>query len=164
MPPFSQGLTGDLQTVVTALQAMTVKIGALIDQIAQSAPGASSGFLLLSGGTMTGPLIMTPGSGVNGAAATARSFIGETSGSLRWQIDLGDATPEGGSNAGSDFDILSFSDSGAALATPLKIKRSNSQLTIVVPTNAADDTAASSAGVPIGGIYRNGSALMVRVA
>lgn len=30
--------------------------------------------------------------------------------------------------------------------------------------NAADDTAAASAGVPVGGIYRNGSNLQVRVA
>lgn len=31
-------------------------------------------------------------------------------------------------------------------------------------TNAADDTAAAAAGVPVGGVYRNGSALQVRVA
>ncbi|PWC44267.1 hypothetical protein [Azospirillum sp. TSO22-1] len=31
-------------------------------------------------------------------------------------------------------------------------------------TNAADDTAAASAGVPVNGLYRNGSALMLRVA
>ncbi len=30
--------------------------------------------------------------------------------------------------------------------------------------NAADDAAAAGAGVPVGGMYRNGSALMVRVA
>lgn len=31
-------------------------------------------------------------------------------------------------------------------------------------SNAADDTAAASAGVPVGGMYRDGSVLMVRVA
>lgn len=31
-------------------------------------------------------------------------------------------------------------------------------------TNAADDAAASAAGVPVGGVYRNGSELRVRVA
>jgi hypothetical protein len=30
--------------------------------------------------------------------------------------------------------------------------------------NAADDTAAASAGVPVGGVYRDGSALRVRIA
>ena len=31
-------------------------------------------------------------------------------------------------------------------------------------TNAADDTAAATAGVAVGQIYRNGSALMIRVS
>lgn len=33
-----------------------------------------------------------------------------------------------------------------------------------LPTDAANDAAAASAGVPVGGVYRNGSALMVRAA
>jgi hypothetical protein len=33
-----------------------------------------------------------------------------------------------------------------------------------LPVNAANDTAAATAGVPVGGIYRNGSVLQVRVA
>ncbi len=33
-----------------------------------------------------------------------------------------------------------------------------------LPTNAVDDTAAATAGVAVGGVYRNGSVLMVRVA
>ena len=32
-----------------------------------------------------------------------------------------------------------------------------------LPTNATDDTAAAAAGVSVGGVYRNGSQLMVRV-
>jgi hypothetical protein len=32
-----------------------------------------------------------------------------------------------------------------------------------LPVNATDDTAAASAGVVVGGVYRNGSVLMVRV-
>ena len=34
----------------------------------------------------------------------------------------------------------------------------------VLPANAANDAAAATAGVPVGGTYRNGSALQVRVA
>lgn len=37
---------------------------------------------------------------------------------------LGDATAESGSNAGSDFSIGSFTDTGAGLSTPLKFTRS----------------------------------------
>jgi hypothetical protein len=32
-----------------------------------------------------------------------------------------------------------------------------------LPPDAVDDTAAAAAGVPLGGTYRNGSVLMVRV-
>ena len=74
MAPLS-GITGDLQTVVTALQQLTVKVGDLIKQIATSVP-------------------FMPGTGL---------------------------------------------------------------------VNAANDAAAQAAGVPINGMYRNGSVLMVRV-
>jgi hypothetical protein len=41
----------------------------------------------------------------------------------------------------------------------------NGALTFSGPfVNAANDAAAASAGVPVDGMYRNGSALMVRVA
>ena len=74
--PFaSGGITGDLQTVVTALQTLAVKIGELVSQVSKSAPPANIAGLV----------------------------------------------------------------------------------------NAANDSAANSAGVPVGGMYRNGSALMVRV-
>ena len=33
----------------------------------------------------------------------------------------------------------------------------------ILPVNAADDSAAAAAGIVVGGIYRNGSVLMVRV-
>ena len=74
MAPLS-GITGDLQTVVTALQALTVKVGDLIKQISVSAPPVNTAGLV----------------------------------------------------------------------------------------NAANDAAAAAAGVPVGGLYRNGSVLMVRV-
>jgi hypothetical protein len=36
-------------------------------------------------------------------------------------------------------------------------------LSVINLQNAVDDTAAAAAGVPVGGLYRNGSVLMVRV-
>jgi hypothetical protein len=54
MPPLT-GLTGDLQTVVTALQALTIKLGDLIQQITLV---NAQMYLPRSGGTMTGPLIL----------------------------------------------------------------------------------------------------------
>lgn len=46
----------------------------------------------------------------------------------RWIVTLGTGEAESGGNAGSNFTIQSFSDSGAYIATPLKIMRSNGQL------------------------------------
>lgn len=74
--PFSSGgITGDLQTIVAALQQLGVKVGDLIQQIGKSAPPANIAGLV----------------------------------------------------------------------------------------NAANDAAAATAGVPVAGLYRNGSILMVRV-
>lgn len=38
------------------------------------------------------------------------------------------------------------------------------RLSLASLVNAVDDTAAATAGVPVGGLYRNGSVLMIRVA
>jgi hypothetical protein len=51
---------------------------------------------------------------------------------------------------GTNVPLFSIHDSGV--------------LQIVPPVNAVNDAAATAAGVPVGGIYRNGSVLMVRVA
>lgn len=40
----------------------------------------------------------------------------------------------------------------------------NSTTFLPLPANAANDAAAAAAGVQVGGVYRNGSVLMVRVA
>lgn len=60
---------------------------------------------------------------LNSSAGQLRS-IAYTSGNLRrWQMSA-DSTAEGGSNAGSDFNIFSYNDAGLLMATPLKIVRS----------------------------------------
>ena len=46
----------------------------------------------------------------------------------------------------------------------LKGKLGLGQSNLNLLTNAADDTAAASAGVPVGALYRTGSILKVRVA
>lgn len=61
---------------------------------------------------------------VSGAAETARSIFLKTSGSTRWQV-LTSATAESGSNAGSDFALNSYDDSGDYFGTPLVITRSS---------------------------------------
>lgn len=67
--------------------------------------------------TSTGSFVMT------GATSTSRIFHFQTAGVERWQV-LTDNTAETGSNAGSNFDINSYTDAGAYLSTPMTIIRS----------------------------------------
>jgi len=59
---------------------------------------------------------------------------------------------------------IAGSGSGANASLTLTAAGTGSVILGKMPTNAATDAAAASAGVPIGGVYRNGSVLMVRVA
>jgi Chaperone of endosialidase len=92
-------------------------------------------FLPLTGGTLTGALTGTSGTFSNfvkvaahqiqAGPGVANGINGFTSGGLRWQVALGDGATEGGSNAGSNFAIASYTDAGAFLSTPLAINRAS---------------------------------------
>ena len=107
---------------------------------------------------------------LSGPAGSNRNIIFETQAHPRWFVGT-DNLAEGGSNAGSNFSIINVSDNGATLlGTPLSISRATGVVTLAVaptfgalPTNAANDAAAATAGVGVGQVYRNGSALQVRV-
>ena len=82
---------------------------------------------------------------ITGADQTAnkelRFGLDETDVYTRWSLRQ-DNTAESGSNVGSDFRIVSFTDAGAALATTLFIKRSNGRIGIgnSAPTEMLDVT------------------------
>ena len=75
----------------------------------------------------TVPVITTEGQ-INGAAGTLRSLLYRTAGSNRWAIQS-NTTAEGGSNAGSDFEIRRYSDAGADLGLQLSINRATGNVT-----------------------------------
>jgi hypothetical protein len=63
----------------------------------------------------------------NKTASGQNCAIGaQTNGSCRWWIGFGDGGPETGSNAGSNFSLNSYSDTGAYITSPISITRSNS--------------------------------------
>jgi hypothetical protein len=62
-------------------------------------------------------------------------------GNARWAIYLGDGTQETGGNNGADFDIQGFTDAGAYLNTPFKIKRSTGDVNIAGGSVLADGRA-----------------------
>jgi hypothetical protein len=59
------------------------------------------------------------------ASGRINLVAGETNGSLRWGLFLGDSAAESGGNAGSNFYIVRYGDNGAAVDTPLQIIRSS---------------------------------------
>jgi hypothetical protein len=92
-----------------------------------------SGYLPLTGGTISGNLtvsgIMTV-SGPNSLALNApngnqRAILGQTSGLTRWQLQLGDQTTEGAGNSGSNFSLSAYALTGTPLGTWLTIARSD---------------------------------------
>lgn len=58
-----------------------------------------------------------------------RSIMGTTSGVDRWHLSLGNGTEEAGANAGCDFALYSYDDTGAYLDAPLQINRQTSEAT-----------------------------------
>jgi hypothetical protein len=105
-------------------------------QTAAQVTASLGAYLPLSGGNLSGPLNVTNGLGVaaasgqdaalvlsraSGHAATIDGFTGN---SPRWQVLLGDANPETGGNAGSNFAIGRFDDGGTVIDQPLAIIRS----------------------------------------
>ena len=60
---------------------------------------------------------------LNGPAGTARNLFSQTAGVNRWELQLAGASPESGSNAGSDFFIYRYNDAGAVIDAPMTINR-----------------------------------------
>jgi hypothetical protein len=64
----------------------------------------------------------------------------------------------------NETDIVISAWDGAALTERVRVVGATGTVVIKSVVNAANDAAAASGGVPVGGIYRNGSALMIRVS
>jgi hypothetical protein len=102
---------------------------------------SAEAFVLTTGDTMTGDLIIHKGNPRftlnKNAAGELAALIGQTNGSARWQIDLGDRSLEAGGNSGSDFVIEAYNDSGLLSSTPIKINRSTGLVTVLADPVAA---------------------------
>lgn len=84
---------------------------------------ASVAGTFMAGGAVTATGTTT----INGAAGTFRGLIYATAGSSRWSPVVGN-DPETGANAGSNFALSAYSDTGAFLDNPIFITRANSQV------------------------------------
>ena len=64
------------------------------------------------------------------ASANASYLVGQTNALARWRLDLGDSTPEGGTQAGSNFTLRRYANTGALIDTPLSIARDTGMVTM----------------------------------
>jgi hypothetical protein len=80
---------------------------------------------------------------------------------------LGDSTAEGGSNAGSNFALYSYTDAGTSLGTPLTIARADGGVTLTGVLTLPNGTAAlpslTFTGGTTTGLYYSASALNLTV-
>ena len=104
----------------------------------------SSNYAQLSGANFTGNIL---NSSVNpaiiqnkNASGGSNQLLGQTNGNKRWQIQLGTAGAENGSNSGSDFGIYNYADNGTYLGNPLNILRSNGLVNINYGLNVTGAT------------------------
>jgi hypothetical protein len=102
-----------LEFYVTANGSITQQLGFTIDPSLVFAPVPMQAFSSVRSNT---------------AAGTARDFRLTTSSSARWAL-IANATAEGGSNAGSDFEIRRYSDAGADLGLVMAVTRSTGNIT-----------------------------------
>jgi hypothetical protein len=106
---------------------------------------------------------------LDGTAGNKASIFGQKGDKNRWELVLGDATAETGSNAGSDFDLIGYADDGATVTgTALFGTRSTALLTVKAdPTAAlgiatkqyADTKLALAGGTVTGNLAVNGELL-----
>jgi hypothetical protein len=90
----------------------------------------SATWLPLTGGTLSGGLTINsttqPWIMIQRPTGQSAVIYGETvAGSPRWAVNVADASPESGSNFGSNFSIQRYSDTGNYIDTPLSITRNN---------------------------------------
>ena len=123
-------------------------------------------YLKLTGGMLGGDLSITKINAaltLDKAASTQYAVIRGNMGNVRrWAFFLGDAGAETGADAGSEFSINRYSDTGTALGAALTIKRSDGETTlngngaalVLNQTGASNDTNFSRITYSMGGLKR----------
>jgi hypothetical protein len=123
-------LTGALTIGTSTNNAMTVTPGATRSNafvFSQTGTLTTANFQFtghVAIGTDTSPVNCN----VNGPAGSVRTFSMQTASAGRWQIQA-NATPEGGSNTGSDFALVPLNDGGTLQPAVVTILRSSGNST-----------------------------------
>ena len=95
----------------------------------QGVTTASMPFVQKAGDTMTGDLTISKTAPTlnltKSASGDSSAVFGFNGTNARWSMTLGNSVTEGGSNAGSDFQINRYTDAGAFIDAPMTITRSS---------------------------------------
>lgn len=97
----------------------------------------AAAYLALTGGTLTGPITISPTSGdakvtLNRSATGLNSeIVGTVGGLTRWTEVLGDSSAETGSNVGSDYKLTRSDDAGAVIDSPVTVERSTGDVYVL---------------------------------
>jgi hypothetical protein len=106
---------------------------------------SATGAAALSNGATIGTNTSAPSLNINGIVGFNRALFFQTSGVFRWEICT-DAFAETGSNAGSQLEILRFSDAGTQIDAPVVINRATGLVTIADGLTVSGGTV-SGAGI-----------------
>ena len=128
--------------------------------------GAGTGYLPLSGGALSGPLIapalyagsataVAPYITIQGLAGNTRKLQFLSGNTGRWVVGV-DSTPETGTNHGSGFTISRFADNGDPLGDAVSFDRLynmfvNSRITLADPLTAPGPQLTINASATVGG-------------
>lgn len=117
--------------------------------IVQNQDETDSRYLLKSGDTMTGQLVVAQSGNssiaINTTTSNDSQLQFQNQGKLRWLIQK-DAVVESGSNVGSDLNLFGYNDDGTFGGSVLKVRRSTRQVEFNTSPimNVAQSTAANS--------------------
>jgi hypothetical protein len=172
----SHCITKDGQTTITQnIPFNSRRIVSLADPIdpqdAATKDYADTKAPLAGGVPFTGDVVIkedTPSLTLDGKDGFKNSIIGQKGSKNRWEIVLGNATLESGSDAGSDFELINYNDAGTMLGDVLFGTRATGLLTVKadpttslgIATKQYTDTVALTAGadkLPLAGGTITGS-------
>lgn len=117
--------------------------------IVQNQDEQDARYLLQSGGTLTGQLVVAQSGNsaivINSTTSNDSQLQFQNQGKLRWLIQK-DAVVESGSNVGSDLNLFGYNDDGTFGGSVLKVRRSTRQVEFNTSPilNVAQSTAANS--------------------